>query len=119
SVATTQDADYFGFDLRTERDVSLDACTAVCLADPECRAFTYNTRAQWCFLKSDYSVINPFSGAVAGKVVIEGSEPDIGAPPRLTYVPEHMHDEAGRYRDALAAVEPTGEAGFVHLSSAA
>src|SRR5690554_4710458 len=73
AIETTQDRDYFGFDLRTERDVTLDQCTAVCLADSECRAFTYNTRAQWCFLKSDFSVMKPFAGAVAGRVV-EGSD---------------------------------------------
>lgn len=119
TIVTTQDADYFGFDLRTERDISLGACTAVCLADPECRAFTYNTRAQWCFLKADYSLINPFAGAIAGKVVSHVGEPDIGAPPALDFVTEPMHVEARRFRSQLTAAEPTGEAGLVYLSSAA
>ena len=119
TIVTTQDADYFGFDLRTEKDVSLDACTAVCLADPECRAFTYNRRAQWCFLKSDYNTINPFAGAVAGKVVSDQGEPDIGAPPALEFVTDAMHVEARRYRAELTAAEPTGESGLVYLSSAA
>src|SRR5690606_20818930 len=119
TVVTTQDADYFGFDLRTERDITLDACSAVCLADGECRAFTYNTRAQWCFLKSDYSTINPFAGAVAGKIVAQGGEPDIGAPPRLTYVPDHMHDDARRYRADVLQTEPSADVGIVFSSSAA
>ncbi|RIK89023.1 MAG: hypothetical protein DCC69_00370 [Hyphomicrobiales bacterium] len=118
SVVTTQDADYFGFDLRTERDVSLDACEAVCLADPACRAFTYNTRAQWCFLKSDYSTMNPFAGAVAGKVVVAADEPDLGAPPALSYVPDHMKVDARRYRAQFADAEPQADAGLVFLSSA-
>ena len=33
TVVTTPDADYFGFDLRTERDVSLQQCEAACIAD--------------------------------------------------------------------------------------
>jgi len=119
SIVTTQDADYFGFDLRTERDVSLDACSAVCLADPGCRAFTYNTRAQWCFLKSDYSVLKPFAGAVAGRAVASSGEPDIGAPHVLDYVPSHMQDEARRYRDSLSEIEPQDGVGIVFLSSTA
>ena len=118
SVVTTQDADYFGFDLRTEKDVSLDACEAVCLADSECRAFTYNTRAKWCFLKSDYSTMNPFAGAVAGKVVVAAAEPDLGAPPALSYVPDHMRADARRYRAQFAAAEPQADSGLVFLSSA-
>lgn len=119
SVVTTQDGDYFGFDLRTERDVTLERCSAVCLADGDCRAFTYNTRAQWCFLKSDYSVLKTFAGAVAGKVVTDSGEPDLGAPPELDYVPAHMRDEARRYREELARVEPLEHVGIVHLSSTA
>lgn len=118
SVVTVQDADYFGFDLRTEREVTLDACEAVCLADPGCRAFTYNTRAQWCFLKSDYSTLKPFPGAVAGKVQVAADEPDLGAPPALSYVPDYMKLDARRYRASLAETEPQAEQGLVLLSSA-
>ena len=118
SVVTVKDADYFGFDLRTERDVSLDACEAVCLADGECRAFTYNTRAQWCFLKSDYSTLNPFPGAVAGKILVAGDEPDLGAPPALSYVPDYMKVDARRYRATFADAEPQAEQGLVFLSAA-
>ena len=64
-----QNSDYFGFDLRSEQNVSLDQCKTTCLGDPSCRAFTYNTKAKWCFLKSDYNQLKPFTGAVAGKVV--------------------------------------------------
>ena len=64
-VVTTPNSDYFGFDLRSEQNVTLDQCTATCLADPSCRAFTYNTKAKWCFLKSDFALLKPFSvGAV-------------------------------------------------------
>lgn len=119
SIVTTQDSDYFGFDLRTEQDVTLDQCEAVCLADGDCRAFTYNTRAQWCFLKSDYSTMNPFAGAVAGRVIDLTGEPEIGAPPALSYVPDHMRDEARRYRATTTQSQPQPDTGVVHLSSAA
>ena len=82
-VVTTQDADYFGFDLRSEQNVTLDQCKTSCLGDSQCRAFTYNTKAKWCFLKSDFATIKPFSGAVAGKVVPLSGDPDLGAAPPL------------------------------------
>jgi uncharacterized protein YfaS (alpha-2-macroglobulin family) len=110
-IVLTEDSDYFGFDLRTERDLTLKQCTQACLDDAECRAFTYNTRAQWCFLKSDYSVLNAFPGAVAGKVVSSIGEPDIGAPPELAFLPEHVGDEAIRYRSDLMA-EPQTDPGL-------
>lgn len=117
TIETTQDADYFGFDLRTERDVSLEQCKSICLADGDCRAFTFNTRAQWCFLKSDYSTINTFAGAVAGRVIDVASDPEIGAPPALSFVPEHMRDEARRYRATILQTGPQSDIGAVHLAA--
>ncbi|WP_274628270.1 alpha-2-macroglobulin family protein [Arvimicrobium flavum] len=101
SIVTTENADYFGFDLRTEPNVSLDQCKTTCLTDDQCRAFTYNTKARWCFLKSDYNLQKPFSGAVAGKIVnLEGGA-DIGAPPALAFFPEWMAAEAQSYRRVI------------------
>ncbi len=118
-IAVSQDSDYFGFDLRTEKNVSLDACKAQCLADPDCRAFTYNTAANWCFLKSDFSVLNPFAGAVAGKIVAKSSEPDIGAPPALSFLPSYLRDEARQYRTVLLReIAKDPQSGLSMLSSA-
>ncbi|WP_163270418.1 alpha-2-macroglobulin family protein [Chelativorans alearense] len=118
-IVTTENSDYFGFDLRTEQNVSLDQCESACLGDPQCRAFTYNTRARWCFLKSDFNVLNTFEGAVAGKVVTAGAEPDIGAPPELRFVPGHVLQEAEQYKNALLRSAGQGDAGFVALTTAA
>ncbi len=117
SVILTEDADYFGFDLRTERDVSLESCQSICLADGQCRAFTYNGSAQWCFLKSDFSVLNSFPGAVAGRVVDLSAEDDLGAPPELSYLPEFMRAGARGYREKVAQTEPQAGLGFVHFTS--
>ncbi len=68
-VITTQDADYAGFDMRTVKGVTLDQCQASCLGDNVCRAFTFNTKAGWCFLKSDFGDLSAAAGAVAGRVV--------------------------------------------------
>jgi uncharacterized protein YfaS (alpha-2-macroglobulin family) len=119
SVVTTQNQDYFGFDLRSEQNVTLDQCKSTCLGDSACRAFTYNTKAKWCFLKSDFATLKPFNGAVAGKIVTVGSDPDIGAPPELTFLPAWLSEEAGRYRDRLTnGMDAIGEEGLAALTEA-
>ncbi len=100
-IVTTDDSDYFGFDLRSEQNVTLDQCKTDCLGDPSCRAFTYNTKAKWCFLKSDFNTLKPFNGAVAGKAVPIAGEKDIGAPPELAFFPAWMADQAQQYRNRL------------------
>ncbi|MEP6192966.1 MAG: alpha-2-macroglobulin family protein [Nitratireductor sp.] len=118
-IVTTADSDYYGFDLRTERDVSLDQCKAACLADPACRAFTFNTSAKWCFLKSDYNQLNPFPGAIAGKVETALGEPDIGAPKTLSFVPAHVTGDAERLRADVLGKANAGGAGLAFLVQAA
>ena len=65
-IETTVDGDYLGFDLRTVKNVSQEQCETACIGDNQCRAFTYNVKAKWCFLKSDHGQLNTFAGAVAG-----------------------------------------------------
>lgn len=118
AIETTDNADYFGFDLRTEQNVSLDRCKTICLGDSSCRAFTYNTKAKWCFLKSDYNVLKPFSGAVAGKIVNLSGDPDIGAPGELSFVPAWMVEEARAYRRTLTAAKVAETDGLASLIAA-
>ncbi|MGQ9831158.1 MAG: PAN/Apple domain-containing protein [Thermochromatium sp.] len=61
--------DYFGRDDSTLKSVTLEACREACLNDDRCRAFTYNTKAEWCFLKEDFKDPRPFAGAVSGRVI--------------------------------------------------
>jgi uncharacterized protein YfaS (alpha-2-macroglobulin family) len=117
-IVTTPDSDYFGFDLRTEQNVSLDRCKAICLGDSACRAFTYNTKARWCFLKSDHSTMNPFVGAVAGKVVAVSGDPDIGAPAELSFLPTSVPDQARQFRQDVSRGDALGE-GLATLVDAA
>ena len=55
--------------MQTVKDVDLPACQAACLADNTCRAFTFNTKAKWCFLKTDFGALAATPGATAGRVV--------------------------------------------------
>lgn len=94
------DTDYFGFDLRAEKDIALDRCQAICLSNDNCRAFTYNRSARWCFLKSDYGAAQPFPGAVAGRVVSAADGPDIGSAPELAFISSGLLTEARKMRDS-------------------
>ncbi|MCF3640362.1 alpha-2-macroglobulin family protein [Rhizobium sp. TRM95111] len=102
TIVTSENSDYFGFDLRTVQDVTLDQCKTSCVDDLSCRAFTYNPKAKWCFLKSDFNQMNPFPGAVAGRVVRTDGEPDIGAPPSLDFITETAEQEARDLKNGLA-----------------
>ena len=114
-VVTTQNGDYFGFDLRTEQNVSLEQCGEICVGDTACKAFTYNPKVKWCFLKSDFNQLNAFPGAVAGKIVEVAAEADIGAPQRLSFVTDSLQQEARRLKSGLAANEGEGEQGLEAL----
>ncbi len=118
-IITSDDSDYFGFDLRSEQNVTLDQCKTSCLGDSRCRAFTYNTKAKWCFLKSDFATLKPFAGAVAGKVVPISGEPVLGAPPPLSFFPSWMADEAVALRKRLTnGSVAVGEQGLAALTDA-
>ncbi|PTW61338.1 hypothetical protein C8N35_10247 [Breoghania corrubedonensis] len=115
-IVTVPDADYFGADYRTAKDVDLEACKAVCLDDPECKAFTYNQSARWCFLKRDFGDLRRFAGAVAGRVV----EVKPQASPRdsearraeLDYLPSSLRQEADRFAASLATRYTPGSLGL-------
>jgi uncharacterized protein YfaS (alpha-2-macroglobulin family) len=101
-IETSADSDYSGFDLRTVKNVSQAQCETACIGDNQCRAFTYNVKAKWCFLKSDYSQLNGFQGAVAGKIVEAAADPDIGAPPKLSFLTEELLQQARDQKSGLA-----------------
>jgi len=64
-----EDADYYGRDIQVLKDVDLAACETACLTTANCRAFTYNTKARWCFLKDQFRDLRTFVGAISGRVV--------------------------------------------------
>ncbi|MGI9514260.1 MAG: PAN/Apple domain-containing protein, partial [Anderseniella sp.] len=118
TIVTSQDLDYFGFDLKTQSDVSLDQCKALCLKDAQCRAFTYTSRQKWCFLKSDYGLAKPFAGAVAGRVVEVSLQPDIAAAPPMTFLPAHVTAEVRQTQSEIGAPDAGEARGFISLKKA-
>ncbi|QDZ10793.1 alpha-2-macroglobulin family protein [Devosia ginsengisoli] len=67
-VTLLQDTDLPGSDYSIIRNTDLDACTAACTDDNICRAFTFNSQSNWCFLKGAVGEQAEFAGAVSGRV---------------------------------------------------
>jgi uncharacterized protein YfaS (alpha-2-macroglobulin family) len=67
-IAITRNIDFYGSDLANIFDTTLEACQRACLADRNCRAFTFNERSNACFPKSNVSERVEFEGAVSGQV---------------------------------------------------
>lgn len=47
----TPNTDYDGADFWNKRNISVQQCSALCLANTKCAAFSYVERLQWCWLK--------------------------------------------------------------------
>ncbi len=60
------DFDIPGGDYRVEKEVSLELCTSLCRSEAQCRAYTHNKTARWCFLKDRVGEAQRFVGAFSG-----------------------------------------------------
>ena len=115
-----ENGDYFGHDLLTEKNVTLDQCKSACLKNLGCLAFTYNKSAEFCFLKSDFGEIKFFENAVAGRLVKPDSKTDIGRAPKLSFVPGYIHERAVKFRARIISRErQVAELGFNALREGA
>ncbi len=79
SVTVLPDTDLPGFDYSTIKNTDLDACSAACVDDGICRAFTFNEKAKWCFLKGDYPAAQSFKGATSGTVTMAPTADELAA----------------------------------------
>ena len=68
-LALERDVDYPGGDIRSIFDTTLEACEKACLADPNCTAFTYNSRSNACFPKRAVEGRELYEGAFSGRVL--------------------------------------------------
>ncbi len=68
TTSILRDTDIPGGDMRPIFDTTLTACDAACRADPECIAFTFNSRSNACFPKSDLGESEVFTGAFSGLI---------------------------------------------------
>jgi len=68
-LVLSQDADLPGGDIATFLDTTLEACERACLSNSRCTAFTFNTRNNSCFSKTDPGEPAFFQGAYSGYVI--------------------------------------------------
>jgi uncharacterized protein YfaS (alpha-2-macroglobulin family) len=81
-IVLHRDVDFYGSDLQSIFDTTLEACESACLTRGECRAFTFNTRNGSCFLKSDVTEEAEYAGAFSGRIVAEDPAVLAAAPDR-------------------------------------
>jgi alpha-2-macroglobulin len=116
----SQEADYTGHDFSTLREVDLATCQATCIADQTCRAFTFDQRAGWCFLKSDFGPLSTASGSTAGRIVDSPlltpllEERRLG---ELSFLGTAPIDEARELVGALDSRFEPGDASYASLES--
>lgn len=116
-LITTPNSDYPGFDYKTVKEVSLEDCSAQCLADGKCQALTYNTKAKWCFLKSGVGTLTQAANATAAKVFVTPPMPDIEAAPALPFVAPETLASAEAYAKLLRETPPSAYADPVLLKA--
>ncbi len=116
-VQLTENADYYGFDYKTVKDVTLDQCSSACINDQQCKAFTYNLAANWCFLKSDYGTLQDTDGATAGRISVQRA----AAPVKfnelsdLKFVKRQDLRANIALRAMIAALPDNGDAGDIEI----
>ncbi|MBU2868040.1 alpha-2-macroglobulin family protein [Pacificibacter marinus] len=67
-LLNTRNVDFYGADLKSIFDTTLDTCQRACLNDAQCNAFTFNRRSASCFLKSAVGEQTVYDGAISGEL---------------------------------------------------
>jgi len=99
-------ADYAGNDFRTVKNTDLGNCQALCSTDKKCKAFTFNTNANWCFLKSGTDVVMPFNMAVGGTTSPETQTLAKLLQPELKFIDPSVVSEAHKFEADLKKANP-------------
>jgi len=68
-AVVSRNLDFYGSDLNQIFDTNYTTCRNACLNDTRCTAFTFNTRSNACFTKSDITEIQPYDGAFSARIL--------------------------------------------------
>jgi len=66
ALVITSNRDVIGYDYQFLRDTTLSDCSRACENDQRCRAFTFNSRHNACFLKEDGTLLVTNADAISG-----------------------------------------------------
>ncbi|HHY49003.1 MAG TPA: alpha-2-macroglobulin [Alphaproteobacteria bacterium] len=108
SITLLEHTDLPGFDYSVLEDTTLDECEEACADDRICRAFTYNDKADWCFLKGDVGPAEEFRGATSGTVGLVPSAEAIAAARQseLPFPAEDLISGARYFAQSLPQTDP-------------
>ena len=121
-IQLMEDSDFFGRDIQVLKEVELETCQSACLATEACRAFTYNVKARWCFLKDRIKDRRTFVGAVSGQVVearADGANLAERRAAELSFLPADRLKSASRLAQGLAALIPAEIAASLQVATPA
>ncbi|MCF6304656.1 MAG: alpha-2-macroglobulin family protein [Rhodobacteraceae bacterium] len=68
SIAS-ENTDFYGGDIRTLLNTTIEICEAACISDQSCVALTFNQIKSSCFLKNSVSERTPFTGALSLEIL--------------------------------------------------
>ena len=105
----SRDVDFYGSDLTALFDTTLEACQTTCLANPECKAFTFNQKSTACFPKTTVSNEQYFDGAISARIA--HTDPRVlaqsGARAEdMKFLGEHTLGEARGQADGIGRAHP-------------
>jgi len=109
-VAISQYVDFYGSDLSTVFDTTLSNCEQLCLRNKECKAYTFNSKSNACFLKSAITERKPFDGAISGELfdtnptILENQRFQLKS---LGFLHDYYLDSAATQSHTLARRYPT------------
>ncbi|WP_245626833.1 alpha-2-macroglobulin family protein [Aestuariivita boseongensis] len=86
-MIVTRDVDFYGSDLQAIFDTDLQICIRVCAQSPDCQAFTFNTRSNACFPKTDVTDETPYQGAISARKTPVSAELQANADRRRAALP--------------------------------
>ncbi len=122
-LVLSQDVDLPGGDIASYFDTTLEACERACLSSTRCTAFTFNTKNNSCFAKSNPGTAAVFPGAYSGHVITAPAGVETRARARrdeLAFLADWDISAATGQAESLANAHVTdGWTNEEHLASAA
>ena len=108
SITLLPDTDLPGFDYSLRKGVTLDQCQADCTDDRLCRAFTFNEKSKWCFIKGQVGTEQSFKGATSGRVEFNPTRDEL-VTERVNGLPfpaRDLYDSAVYFANNLPQTDP-------------
>ncbi|MDX2484818.1 MAG: alpha-2-macroglobulin family protein [Pseudodonghicola sp.] len=113
----SNDMDFYGSDLDALFDTDLPSCLRACSANARCIAFTYNTRSNACFPKSQISERSPYVGALSAEKIATSAAALARGTERAADLDFLSEDDLTQARDRARDLGLMHRAGGLELST--